>query len=383
MMSYFEALGRGIEERWRQKDYDELALAELAEVALRAEPVHAHVEPLAPLVWLQSATSLPSQFDLPARFGQPPVTVFRQGNLMIDVYYWMNGTTTIHEHAFSGAFQVLAGSAVHVEYAFSAFDRVNSHIKLGETVFKNAEVLKVGDTRRILPGDRFAHALFHLEQPSVTVVVRTVEQSELGRQFNYLRPHVAVDPMSAARNAVAVRRIQALRVLRERDPASCYSNVLASTTHADFETFFLVVRECPLQLLSLEQSLSVLEAARPRFGERVDLVKAVLEHEASQAAVIGLRRTTNDLDTRFFLALLANAPDRGSVVALVQRRFPDKDPAAMISRWLVELPGLWAPPGEALSAPAPSMDGHTGRLLVEYLRERTPGDIRLILEATT
>jgi hypothetical protein len=34
----------------------------------------------------------------------------------IEALFWVDGTTSIHQHSFSGAFQVLAGKSIHSRY---------------------------------------------------------------------------------------------------------------------------------------------------------------------------------------------------------------------------------------------------------------------------
>jgi hypothetical protein len=380
-MNYFEALGHDVDNRWRKANYDELALPELAEAALLAAPAHRHVKALEPLVWLQSCTDLCGQYDVPGRFGQPPITMFRRANLLIDVYYWMEGTTSVHEHAFSGAFQVMAGSSVHVEYTFQSAERVSSRLQFGRAEFKSAEVLGVGDTRRILSGRRFAHSLFHLDQPSVTVVVRTVDQPDAAPQLSYLRPHVAMDPTSLSANVLALRRAQALNILREADADAFHSAAAASSSHSDLHTFFLILREYALQGASVDNIGDAIETARPRFGSRVDMLMPVIEHELSQTAIIKLRRVTKNPEHRFFLALLANAPDRVTLMNLIRQRFPEEEPEGIAARWLIDIPALWRPSGPSAADVPLHQSKDIGRLLREYLRGRKSTEITSVFEA--
>ncbi|MFN2514442.1 MAG: hypothetical protein ABR568_23900, partial [Pyrinomonadaceae bacterium] len=60
---------------------------------------------------MHTAASLPHQYDVEGRFGNPPITLFAGPRFHIDVYYWLDGTTSIHQHSFTGAFQVLLGSS--------------------------------------------------------------------------------------------------------------------------------------------------------------------------------------------------------------------------------------------------------------------------------
>ena len=51
---------------------------------------------------MHRAQALPEQMDVEAAFGNPPVTLFAGLRFHIDVYFWLDGTTEIHQHAFAG-----------------------------------------------------------------------------------------------------------------------------------------------------------------------------------------------------------------------------------------------------------------------------------------
>src|SRR5437868_14516103 len=107
----FHELGMRIEQRWRKANCNELALAEIAEQELREAALHERVDYLDVVRWLHRCPNLPRQFNMEATFGQPPITVFSAENFYIDVLNWLDGTTAIHRHSFSGASQVLHGSS--------------------------------------------------------------------------------------------------------------------------------------------------------------------------------------------------------------------------------------------------------------------------------
>src|SRR5262245_58504895 len=65
---------------------------------------------------------------------------------------------------------------------------------IGELTFQSAEVLVSNEVRTIVPGDRFIHSLFHLNCPSISVVVRTTLPADYSPQYEYLPPGIAIDP---------------------------------------------------------------------------------------------------------------------------------------------------------------------------------------------
>src|SRR4030095_10603662 len=106
----------------------------------------------------------------------------------IDIYYWLDGTTTIHQHGFSGAFQVFLGSSVHSQYSFEHERRITPHFSVGRVCLNSVELLKEGDIRTIIPGRRFIHSLFHLDRPSATITIRTYETPSALPQYDFLKP---------------------------------------------------------------------------------------------------------------------------------------------------------------------------------------------------
>ena len=68
--------------------------------------------------WALKQEELPPQRDLHGNFADPPITIYSGPRFHIDVYFWFEGTTAIHQHAFCGAFQVLLGSSIHSWYEF-------------------------------------------------------------------------------------------------------------------------------------------------------------------------------------------------------------------------------------------------------------------------
>src|SRR5215211_7153732 len=144
--------------------------------------------------WVNDTTELPEQPDIQGAFGQPPITLFNGHRFYIDVYYWLDGTTAIHQHAFCGAFQVLQGSSILSQYDFFEKRRINPHFLTGDIRLRSVELLRGGDVRQILPSREYIHSLFHLERPSVTLIIRTRHSPSGAPQYSYLKPYFATDP---------------------------------------------------------------------------------------------------------------------------------------------------------------------------------------------
>ena len=123
-MQFFQNLGSLVEQRWRDENYCEEVFPELAEQALAEMSPHKEVSPWDILRWVNTTTQLPGQQDLAGAFGNPPITLYSGSRFYIDVYYWLDGTTAVHQHGFCGAFQILLGSSIHSHYSFEEEQKI-------------------------------------------------------------------------------------------------------------------------------------------------------------------------------------------------------------------------------------------------------------------
>ena len=346
-MRFFQDLGALVEEHWRDEDYDEERFPAIAEQALVETAPHARVDPWEVIRWVNTAAGLPEQQDVAGRFGNPPITLFNGPRFYVDVYYWLDGTTTVHQHAFSGAFQVLLGSSLHSQYDFEEGRRINPHFSVGRVSLRQVELLKQGDVRPIWPGRRYIHSLFHLDRPSASVVIRTRRTPDVLPQYNFYKPYLAMDPFyeSAAMN----KRLQSAALLLGMDHPQADEMIGELLDCADFQTTFAVIELLYNQLAhdQIDESFglsvgkrrfdALFDIARRRHGEIVDLIPPVFAESERQGYLSHRRGRITGTEHRFFLALLLNVPDRASVLALVKERFPDRDPVTAMVSWVDEL----------------------------------------------
>src|ERR1019366_9823901 len=98
------------------------------------------------------------------------------------------------------------------------------------------EWLTRGDVRPILPGSGLVHALFHLDRPSVSVVVRTPSDALAGPQYSYSRAGLAFDPF--AKSDALTRKLETLDLLRTLARPEFETLARASLENADaFQAF--------------------------------------------------------------------------------------------------------------------------------------------------
>ena len=209
MDAFFEELGRTVLDRWKRENFSLATFPEIARAALDQRSPAGQVDLAAFMRGFLLSDEQPLQTD--SDFGEPEVVVYSHPRFYIQLLFWMDGTTAIHQHEFSGAFHVMHGSSIHAHYEFDEAHPVTPYLRVGDVRMTKIELLESGRTVPIVSGRRAIHSLFHLDSPSVTVVVRTQHDPGTGPQFNYLPPHVAVDPLHG--DLLTMRRKQLLDVL--------------------------------------------------------------------------------------------------------------------------------------------------------------------------
>jgi len=346
----FTELGALVESRWRENNYDEKSFPGIAENALSEMRLPDRVDPWEIIRWVQRAPVLPEQMDLSAKFANPPITLYAGPRFHIDAYYWLDGTTTIHQHAFSGAFQVMHGSSVHAGYGFELQREVNPHFLVGKILFRDVSLLQRNDIRQINPGPDSIHSLFHLERPSVTITIRTYKAPAFPRQYSYLRPHFAINSFFV--DASLTRRVQTTSLLLHAKHPQADEFIRDLIEQSDFQTAFAVLREafdflCHRELeefvgatKSRDRFAALLTHARERHGGLVDLLEPVFEEDWRQSEIIRRRAEVKNEDHRFLMALLLNVPENTRLLELVKQRYgAGNDPVKLVMGWLREMAG--------------------------------------------
>jgi hypothetical protein len=254
------------------------------------------------------------------------------------VLFWVDGSTAIHQHSFSGAFHVLEGSSLHSSHTFEETRRYSEALRLGRVELARAELLGKGDVRPIVPGAGFIHSLFHLDRPSVSVVIRTHGLPSASPQLSYSRAGIAFDPFH--KPPELAKQLQMLELL-------------SSLGHADFEP---LLRECArdndafgaFEILTRlrehvtphERYVDLLESVRPAHGEIVDVLVRNAEVMRREVHLKKSRRGVRDAGQRLFLALLLNVPERRPLLDLVHAAFPEKPAVETVLGWISDLAKL-------------------------------------------
>ena len=344
-MEIFEQLGREVEARWRDIGYDEAAFPALAAEILRAADVPSKVSAWDVTEWALATYELPRQRDLRASFADPPITVFSGLRFQIDVYFWFESTTSIHQHSFCGAFQVLEGSSIHSWYTFNKERAINAFAETGSLDLKTCGLLEKGDVQEIVGGRAYIHSLFHLERPSATLIIRTDRSPLELPQFNYHKPHLAVDPF--LEQDTVIKKLQVAGAMLRAGHERADEMILRWLDECDVHTAFTALREVREHLKhagvgaqfgvdnSRERFDNYIAAAEHRHGE--GMYRPIFEHIDRLDEVMRVRGIVSDPDLRFYLALLLNVEGRKRIYNLVRSRFAEDEPIDKVLDWTHKL----------------------------------------------
>jgi hypothetical protein len=333
MDTFFKELGDAVLTRWKRENFSLVKFPQIARAALDRRPPAQRVDLAALMRDFLLREDHPAQTDSP--FGEPEIVVYKHARFYIQLLFWMEGTTAIHQHAFSGAFHVLHGSSIHAHYVFDKARPITPHLCVGNVRMTKMEILETGRTVPIISGHQTIHSLFHLDSPSVTAVVRTQHDPGTGPQFNYLPPHLAIDPLH--NDLLTMRRTQLLDVLEQTEDPGYAELVMEMLADLDFERGFHILQHCMGTLQRMDGWDAAIKLFRKKHGSLASGVAATLHEQVRRNIIKSLRSTIVEPEHRFFLALLMNAPTRADLLALVAQRFPKQAPLDIVLRWAAEL----------------------------------------------
>ena len=330
----FTMLGEEIRAEFKSRNFDEKALPDLAAGALARANLKIDFRP-DQLAEFLIATNIEQR---PSQFSNLPLVVYCSDEFYIELLIWTEGTTLIHQHGFSGAFRVLVGSSFHSVYEFNERERISSRLLLGDTRLKGAELLRAGDVRPIHSGrSGLAHRLFHLDRPSVTVVVRNSSEPWAHPQYAFEPPHVAYAKSELGEDSKVRLLSRLLSVADALNHEEAVELLVSKCTHLDFPRLLMVLVQNYERLNTDADWLRFINAAREVHGHLADHLVQMVKSRKRTASIVAARNSVKDPDLRFFLALLLNLPSRTWVYQLTQERFPRDLPELLCRQWLQRL----------------------------------------------
>ena len=346
-MELFQQLGAEIEGLWLAENYNEELLPAIAADSLRRADLPSKLTAWEVVEWALKQKELPPQRDLHGNFADPPVTIYSGPRFHIDVYFWFEGTTATHQHAFCGAFQVLMGSSIHSWYEFKCRESINAFVEIGDMSLKVCEILEVGAVQEIRAGNQYIHSLFHLEQPSATIVVRTDRSPLHLPQFSYEKPSLAIDPFFEQPTTTKKLQIMSAAFRAKHPDADRLATEWLETS--DLQTTYWILNRLRHLLGSnqLEQLFKLegpkvrfekfLDVAERRHGAAGEIFKPIFDRFDIIDEIMRLRGFVSNPEHRFFMALLMNVDSRERIFSLIRQRFADVDPIEKVLDWVFDL----------------------------------------------
>lgn len=334
-MDKFEKLGRTIDAEWSKVKYDVSQFPTVAEGCLLSTDLSG-IDIQEVCDWVINSTDFVPQVNIDSGFGQPPLTVYSSDNFFIEVLFWLSATTSIHQHNFSGIFYVLSGSSIHTVFSFREEHKINDHLSFGDLITEKIEFLNKGSHRKILPGNSFIHSLFHLDHPSASLVIRTFEDKLKPIQYEYHRPHVAIN--SFYNNQRLRRQLEILRMMKVSANPNFLKSLNEFAEQCDLHSFIEVNKNLALEnLLTNDAIENLLTIARRKHGQFINFI-APLFAEIDRVNSIRIGRISiTQPDHRFFMALLMNAENRKHVDQIIRQRYPQEEPANLVTNWIHDL----------------------------------------------
>ena len=129
--------------------------------------------------------NVPKQLNLYNGFGHPPLTIFNNQYFVIDLYFWTTSDTSIHSHSFSGAFKVLYGKSEHQVFNVDIQKSIADDTLLTSLTIKSEKTLITKDTIEIRSGLDFSHRLIHLDNPTITICIRTINDKKQSQWHHF------------------------------------------------------------------------------------------------------------------------------------------------------------------------------------------------------
>jgi hypothetical protein len=337
-MNFFTELGVLVNKLWKEKNYDQHRFPAVAMQALSELPPAENVS-FREGVFLGLADPLPVQSDMAAQFGQPPLTVYSAEEFRIELLFWLHALPSIHQHGFSGAFHVMHGNTLQTGWQFHQRERIATGLLLGDVKINEVELLRQGETRPIIAGSKLIHTTYHLRQPTVSVVVRTMHENDVLPQYTYLPPSVAFDP--EAQRPSSVRHEQLLLMLLKLGRIDeCLNAIQSLIAESDAVSAFHFLLWANANLKDGNVIHEITAGARVKHPLLVEELAPALAWQRREIRLENIKNTITDQDLQFFLGVLLNVPDRALAMSILQQQYPSFDPVDMAMNFIGSLSKL-------------------------------------------
>ncbi len=223
MREIFQDLGKKIEQRLDKENLDlaQISFEELEVFTLKVNLSEFETE----LSSLLINQDLEKQVNLYNNFGQPPITLFNNNHFVIDIYFWLHHDTSIHDHSFEGSFKVLFGSSLHETFNISFEKNYEKDIAKTKISKKSSEYLYQGHIKKITRGQSFTHRLIHLEAPTITLCIRSINDIK-HKQWHHFSNGLSIEKKEINESTLKKFYYSEYLFLRNHENAQVFLNQL-------------------------------------------------------------------------------------------------------------------------------------------------------------
>lgn len=331
-----ERLKERLERDYRRADYDEARFPAIATRALEELPPADDFDFDQLTAWMTDPTATMSQDDVVNAFSDVRATLARGTGFNIQLLIWVVGSTDLHAHSFSGAFTVLRGSSIHTIYKMETIQRISAGASRIRCTVQSLERLRPGDVRSIASGAGYVHSTFHLEEPTLSLVVRTDHEPWTSPPLVVLPPHYAVAPEWLRRDGRVPMLIKAFRAMHKLGVPELKELFIRRIAELDFPRACALLRAC----LGLFGSSDVAEIGAEMskvHGPIADGWPDVIRRSERIDRVWRLREHVDEPEARKILAALMLAEDRRHAEAILELFSID---AATLAQWSRDIPAI-------------------------------------------
>jgi len=344
-----QALAERVEQQAHRADYNEEAFCDITSSALRSFDADIGFDPISIARFLGAPTAEQKAF---LAFSDLPITLYSSRNFYIEALLWFNASTVIHSHGFCGSFKVIAGSSLHTRYIFSPKTQLSGKVASGKLECVSSELLQKGSVRSIKGGNEgLVHSLFHLEKPSISLLIRTHKSAVFQPQYVFYPPGLSLDHFALSKDPEVRLLSRLLSITSAHTPEQLEPLLYSTLPNLDFARLAYIMLE-NTRLLPNKPDLSDIWAhIKASHGEKSLFLREAFEIHSAKLRLLDLRKIVRAPDLRYFLACLLNAPDHTALNTLIKKRTPD-DSAEFIAESLIGLAKLAPDPKLLLKAMA-------------------------------
>ena len=228
---------------------------------------------------------------------------------------------------------MLHGSSINAEYQFEKHDKINHHFLFGKLSKPNISKLSVGSIKTIYSGDRFIHSVFHLDNPTISIVVRTHQDDDAMPQFEYRGSHICLVKEISPE---LTKQIQALKFVFSTDKDDFVKYFTKIYLTAPLDEKYWLIRALYTNLCKIP---ALWQMINQNNNQKTQWIIESVSEEAILSKVINIRTKIQDVELRYFIALLMNIPKWDEVTEFVKKYY-ENEPEKMIERCFSKLQSL-------------------------------------------